>query len=85
MTNLHNGVGDQVSDAEVLLQEETDFSGADVVLDNLADDPDVVLILPQRGKRLVDVGPRALDDESAVRAEDRAQVIGCPKPRLACE
>lgn len=84
VTNLHNGVRDQVSDAEVLLQEQADFRGADIVLDDLADDPDVVLILPQRGKRLVDIGPGALDDESAVRSEDRVQVVGCPKPRLAC-
>ncbi len=46
MTNLHNGVGDQVSDTEVLFQEKADFRGADIVLDDLADDPDVVLILP---------------------------------------
>lgn len=83
MTNLHNRVWDQVSDAEVLLQEEADFRGADIVLDDLADDPDVVLILAQRGKRLVDIGPGALDNESAVRAKDRTQIIGRPKPRLA--
>jgi hypothetical protein len=82
MSNLHNRVWDQISDAQVLLQEEPDFRRADVVLDDLADDPDIVLILPERGESLVDVGPRALDDEGAVRSEDRVQVLGCPKPRL---
>ena len=83
MSNLYDRVRDQISDAEVLLQEQANFRGADIVLDDLADDPDIVLILPERGKGLVDVGPRALDDESAVRSKDRVQVIGCPKPRLA--
>jgi len=83
MSNLHDRVRNQISDTEVLLQKQADFRRADIVLDHLADNPDVVLILPERGKGLVDVGPRALDDEGAVRSEDRVQVIGCPKPRLA--
>jgi hypothetical protein len=84
MSNLHDRVWDQVSDAEVLLQEQADFRRTDVVLDDLADDPDVVFILPQRGKGLVNVGPRALNDEGAIRSKDRTQVLGGPKSRLAC-
>lgn len=57
LSNLHNRVRNQISDAEVLLQEQADFCRADIVLNDLADDPDVVLILPERGKGLVDVGP----------------------------
>ena len=29
----------------------------DIVLNHLADNPDVVLILPERGKGFVDIGP----------------------------
>jgi hypothetical protein len=83
MTNLHNGVWNQVPDAQVLLQEQPDLGRADVVLDDLADDPDVLLVLPERSKSLVDVGPGALNDESAVLAENCVQVLGRPKAGLA--
>jgi hypothetical protein len=29
----------------------------DIILNHLADNPDVVLILPERGKGFVDIGP----------------------------
>jgi hypothetical protein len=80
---LDHRIRNQVPDAEVLLQEQPDFGGADVVLNHLVDDPDVVLILPQRLEGLVDVGARAFDDESPVAAQDRVQVLGRPQSRLA--
>ena len=83
MTNLDDRVRNQVPDTEVLLQEQADLGGADVVLDDLADHPDVVLILPERGKGFVDIGSGALDDESAVRAEDGIKIPWCPEPGLS--
>lgn len=82
MTYLNNRVGNQVPDTEILLQKQANLCGADVVLDDLADHPDVVLVLPKRSQGFIDVSPRALDDESAVRPEDRVQILWSPKPRL---
>jgi hypothetical protein len=56
-TNLDNRIGNQVPDTEILLQEQANLCGADVVLDDLADNPDVVLVLPKRGQGFVDVSP----------------------------
>lgn len=81
-TNLDNGIRNQVPDTQVLLQEQPDLSRADVVLDDLADHPNVVLILSEGGEGLVDIRPGALDDESAVLAEYRIEILWCPKPRL---
>jgi len=79
---LDNRVRNQVPDAEVLLQEQANLGGAYIILDHLADNPDVVLILPERGKGFVDIGPGALNDKSAVLAEDRIKVPRCPQPGL---
>lgn len=56
----------------------------DVILYHLADNPNVVFVLPQRSKRLVDIGSRALNDESAVLPKNDSQVNRRPKPGLSC-
>ena len=60
---VDDGNGDQVADAHLPTQEETDFGAADVVLDELLDDIDVVFPWLQGCQGFVDVGSAALDDE----------------------
>lgn len=82
-TYLHNRIRNQIPHAQVLLQKQPHLGRADVVLDDLADDPDVALVLAQRGERLINVGAGALDDEGAVRAEDGVEVLGRPEAGFA--
>lgn len=60
---VDDGDGDQVADAHLPTQEETDFGAADVVLDELLDDIDVVFPWLQGCQGFVDVGSAAFDDE----------------------
>ena len=59
--------GDQVSDAHVTSQEQTDLGAADVILDKLLDDMDVFLPCLQGSERFVNVGSGAFHDESLGR------------------
>lgn len=73
-TYLDYRVGDQVADTEVFLEEKPNFGGRDVILYDLADYPDVVLVLSEGSKCLIDVGARPFDYECAVGAEDDVQI-----------
>lgn len=83
VTYLDDGVWNQVPDTKVLLQEQADLGGADIVLDDLADHPDVVLVLPKRSESLVDVGPGTLNDEGTVLPKNDIQVLRRPESGLA--
>lgn len=55
--------GDQITHAHLAAQEEADLGAADVVLDELLDDIDVVFPRLQGREGLVNVGAAAFDDE----------------------
>lgn len=82
-TNLYYWVWNQVADAQVFLQEKTDFGGGDIILDNLANDPNVVLILAEGRECFVDISPGPLNDKRAVRAKDNVEISWRPEARLA--
>lgn len=60
---VDDGDGDQVAHAHFSTQEETDLGAADVVLDQLLDNVDVVFPRLQSCKRFVDIGSTAFHDE----------------------
>lgn len=55
--------GNQVAHAHLTPQEKSNLGAADVVLDELLDDVDVLLPGLQAGKRLVNIGATALHNE----------------------
>ena len=60
---VDDGNGDQVADAHLTTQEETDLGAADVVLDELLYDIDVVFPWLEGCQGFVDVGSAAFDNE----------------------
>lgn len=60
---VDDGDGDQIAHAHLAAQEEADLGAADIVLDELLDDVDVVFPGLQGCEGLVDVGAAAFDDE----------------------
>ena len=56
-------VRDEIPHAHLASQKQTDLGAADIVLDQLLDDVDVVLPRLQARQGFVDVGPAAFHDE----------------------
>lgn len=55
--------GDEIADAHLPSQKESDLGAADIVLDELLDDIDVVFPGLEGCEGFVDVGSAAFDDE----------------------
>ena len=66
----------QIPHGEPSLQEQTDFGGRDVILNQLRDHVDVVSPPCKSIGRLVHVGSRTLDNEAPIFAEDVIQLRG---------
>lgn len=64
---LNNRDRDQVADAHFTAQEQSDFGAADVVLDELLDDMDVVFPWLQGCEGFVDIGPTAFNYKGLVQ------------------
>lgn len=62
--------GKEVSHGQAAAQEEANFSAADIVLDELGYEEDVVSPTCKRLSRLVHVRTRTLDDERAVFSQN---------------
>lgn len=62
---------------------QPDLRAAHVILEHLLDDVNVPPPPLQARQRLVNVGPRPLDDEGAEPAEDVLEVVGAPDLGLA--
>lgn len=60
---VDNRYGNQIAHAHLTPKEEADLCAADIVLNELLDDVDVVFPWLQGRKGLVDVGSAPFDDE----------------------
>ena len=64
---MDNGNGNQIADTHLTAQEESDLGAADVVLNELLDDVDVVFPALQGSQSFVNIGATAIDNEGLGR------------------